>query len=46
MVDVEVSREIINPPEIEYEIPKRIFHKHEKFLNLKDSLVAELWDFT
>ena len=46
MVDVEVSKELRNSPEIEYEIPKKIFHKHEMYLNLKDSLLVELWDFT
>ena len=46
MLDAELSKIIKKPPEIEYEIPKNIFMKHDTSSAREDSLLVRLWDFT
>ncbi len=46
MLDAEFSKEIKKPPEIEYEIPKKIFFKHDADSGSQDSLLVQLWDFS
>ena len=38
-------KDIKKAPVIEYEIPKRIFTKHDVALGVEDSLLVKLWDF-
>ena len=45
MLDAELSKGIRKAPEIEYEIPKRIFMKHDADTG-EDSLLVKLWDFS
>lgn len=45
MLDAELSKDIKRPPEIEYEIPKRIFWKQEADSGMEDSLLVNLWNF-
>lgn len=45
MLDAELSKTIKKPPEIEYEIPKKIFMKHDVGSANKDSLLVNLWSF-
>ena len=45
MLDAELSKDIKKPPEIEYQIPKRIFTKHDPDSGQVDSLLVKLWDF-
>lgn len=45
MLDVELSKDIKKPPEVEYDIPKKIFFKHDTKLGREDSLVVALWEF-
>ena len=46
MLDAELSKNIKKPPEIEYEIPTRIFSKQDTASAKEDSLLAKLWSFT
>lgn len=46
MLDAELLKDIKKPPEIEYEIPKRIFTKHEAESGKENSLLVKLWDFS
>ncbi len=46
MLDMELSKDIKKPPEIEYEIPKRIFLKHDVESGKEDSLLVKLWKFS
>lgn len=46
MLDAELSKDIKKPPEIEYEIPKRIFLPHDVDSGKQDSLLVQMWDFT
>lgn len=45
MLDAELSKDIRKAPEIEYEIPKKIFMKHDADTGKEDSLLVKLWDF-
>ena len=45
MLDAELSKEIKKPPEIEYEIPKKILTKHDANSDETDSLLVKLWSF-
>ena len=45
MLDAELSKDIKKPPEIEYEIPKRIFIKHDVDSGKEDSMLVKLWSF-
>lgn len=45
MLDAELSKDIKKPPEVEYEIPKKIFMKHDGDSAKEDSLLVKLWSF-
>lgn len=45
MLDAELSKDIKKSPEIEYEIPKKIFTKYETDVG-KDSMLVKLWGFS
>ncbi len=45
MLDAELSKDIKKPPEIEYEIPKKVFVKHDADSAKQDSLLVKLWSF-
>ncbi|KAL9127802.1 MAG: hypothetical protein Q9217_003386 [Psora testacea] len=45
MLDAELSKDIKKAPEIEYDIPKKIFSKHDTDSCKDDSLLVRLWDF-
>lgn len=45
MLDAELSKDIKKPPEIEYEIPKKIFTKHNADSGVEDSILVKLWNF-
>lgn len=45
MLEAELGKDIKKAPVIEYEIPKKIFTKHEAESGLEDSLLVKLWDF-
>lgn len=48
MLDAELSKGVKKPPEIEYEIPKRIFRAQDPGVESRkaDSLLVSLWDFS
>lgn len=46
MLDAELSKDIKKPPEIEYEIPKRIFLRYDAESGKEDSLLVKLWGFS
>ena len=46
MIDSELSKELKKPPEIEFEIPKRILLKQEPGSKQADSLLVQMWDFS
>ena len=45
IIQAELAKGLKRPPEIEYEIPKRIFTKHERDSDTEDSLLVQLWNF-
>ncbi len=45
MLDAELSKKIKKPPEIEYDIPKKIFTRHDADSGKDDSLLVKLWNF-
>lgn len=45
MLDAELSRGVKKPPEVEHEIPKRIFTRHDIDSAEGDSLLVKLWSF-
>ena len=45
MLEAELSRNIKKLPEIEYEIPKKIFMRHDINSAKEDSLLVRLWSF-
>ena len=46
MLDAELSKDIKKAPEVEYEIPKKVFMKYGKDEKIQDSLLVKLWDFS
>ena len=46
MLDAELEKDIKKAPEIEYEVPKRIFLKHDEGSGKEDSLLVKLWNFS
>ena len=46
MLDAELGKEIKKEPEVEYEIPKKIFMPHDAESNVQDSLLVKIWDFS
>lgn len=45
MLEAELTKDVKKPPVVEFEIPKKIFMKHEAFAGVEDSLLVKLWDF-
>ena len=45
MLDAELSKKIKKPPEIEYEIPRKIFRRQDAESGKEDSLLVKLWNF-
>jgi U3 small nucleolar RNA-associated protein 19 len=45
MLEAELSKDVKKIPVVEYEIPKKIFMKHEADSGLEDSLLVKLWTF-
>lgn len=45
MLDAELSKEVKKAPVVEFEIPKKIFMKHDIGSNVEDSLLVKLWKF-
>lgn len=45
MLDTELSKDIKKSPEVDYEIPRKIFFKHDTEVGRNDSLVVALWQF-
>ena len=46
MLDGELIKIIKKDPEIEYEIPKKIFGKHDAESGKQDSMLVKLWSFS
>jgi U3 small nucleolar RNA-associated protein 19 len=46
MLEAELSKEVKKVPVVEYEIPKKIFTKHDPESGLEDSLLVKLFDFS
>lgn len=46
MLDAELSRPLKRPPQVEYEIPKKIFLRQAADSAEPDALVTKLWDFS
>ncbi|KAH8656977.1 nucleolar complex protein-like protein [Tricladium varicosporioides] len=45
MIEAELSKDVQKVPVIEYEIPKKIFVKHDAGSGAEDNLLVKLWDF-
>ena len=45
MLDTELSKKLKKEPEIEYEIPKKIFTKYDEDAGKNDGLLVKLWGF-
>ena len=45
MLGVELSKDMMKTPEVEFQIPKKIFTKYEAEAGKEDSLMVKLWDF-
>ena len=45
MLSAELSKDVKKVPEIEYEIPKKIFTRYDVEMGGEDSLLVRLWDF-
>lgn len=45
MLDAELAKEMKKAPVVEFEIPKRIFLKHDPDSLPQDSLLVQVWDF-
>jgi len=45
MLEAELSKDIKKAPVVEFEIPKKIFTKHDVEPGVEDNLVVKLWDF-
>jgi len=46
MLEAENTKDVKKTPVIEYEIPKKIFMKHDVATGVEDSLLVKLWDFS
>ncbi|KAF7942868.1 uncharacterized protein EAE97_006322 [Botrytis byssoidea] len=46
MLESELAKDVKKVPVVEYEIPKRIFMKHDAEAALEDSLLVKLWNFS
>jgi U3 small nucleolar RNA-associated protein 19 len=46
MLEAENAKEVKKMPVIEYEIPKKIFVKHDASAGVEDALLVKLWDFS
>lgn len=46
MLEAENTKDVKKTPVIEYEIPKKIFMKHDVATGVGDSLLVKLWDFS
>ena len=46
MLEAENAKDVKKMPVIEYEIPKKIFMKHDAALGVEDALLVKLWDFS
>jgi U3 small nucleolar RNA-associated protein 19 len=46
MLEAENTKEVKKMPIIEYEIPKKIFMKHDVASGVEDALLVKLWDFS
>jgi U3 small nucleolar RNA-associated protein 19 len=46
MLEAELSKEVKKIPVVEYEIPKKIFMKHDAESGIENSLLVKLWDFS
>ena len=45
MLDAELTKNFKKPPEIEYEIPKKIFMERDADCAKENSLLVKLWGF-
>lgn len=45
MLEAEFSKDIKKKPVVEFEIPKKIFMKHDVESGLEDSLIVKLFGF-
>jgi U3 small nucleolar RNA-associated protein 19 len=46
MLEAENAKELKKMPVIEYEIPKKIFMKHDAAAGVDNALPVKLWDFS
>ncbi len=46
MLEAENAKDVKKMPVIEYEIPKKIFMKHDAAWGVQDALLVRLWDFS
>ena len=46
MLEAELAKDVKKAPEVEYEIPKRIFLPYGKHEGKEDSLLVRMWDFS
>ncbi|TEY66796.1 hypothetical protein BOTCAL_0131g00070 [Botryotinia calthae] len=46
MLESELAKDVKKVPVVEYEIPKKIFMKHDADAGLEDSLLVKLWNFS
>ena len=46
MIEAELSKPLKKPPEIEYEIPKKIFTKFDPQENMEDDFLVRMWEFS
>ena len=45
MLETELSKDVKRPPEVEYEIPKKIFTTYDADCGKEDNALTRLWDF-
>lgn len=45
MLDAELSKDVRKAPVVEFEIPKKIFMKHDAEAGVEDRLLVKLWSF-
>ena len=46
MLNGELLKTLKRPPQVEYEIPKKIFLQHSADSGQRDTLITKLWDFS